>query len=84
MSSKSSVERMRPLYGGLGISARKTKRKARETHCLKCTQCDYWLAKAKAYERKIDRHLDKGGQRTANFNSNENLHAPQHCVMNGT
>ena len=29
----------------------------REDHCAKCTQCSYWLHKAKTYLRKVDRHM---------------------------
>ena len=29
----------------------------REEHCTKCTQCSYWMHKAKTYLRKVDKHM---------------------------
>lgn len=44
----------------------------KEEHCKFCTQCDYWRSKAKAYQRKIKKHmqqLQQSALSTAQFNS---------------
>lgn len=55
---KSSQEHLKLAFN----SGKQKKAIRRQEHCLKCTQCDYWMQKIKIYKRKVDKHVEQVNQ----------------------